>query len=115
MNYEPLSQMYFNEANILKSHIKFLKQQYPYLKSDEDLQFPIISSLPYEMSDNMDRCWSRIGRYGGEGMCRECRVSPCADGCPHAPVHRPQQPTSRCAVCGGPVQVPVQRVAWMNR
>ncbi len=49
MNYGPLSQKYFNDANILKSHIKFLKKQYPEVKADEDLQFKDRISTLYKM------------------------------------------------------------------
>lgn len=49
MNYGPLSQEYFNEANILKNHIKFLKRQQSDTKTDEDLQFKDRISTLYKM------------------------------------------------------------------
>lgn len=49
MNYGPLSQKYFNEANVLKNHIKFLKNQYQGIKIDEDLQFKDRISTLYKM------------------------------------------------------------------
>ena len=49
MNYGPLSQEYFNEARILKNHIKILKRQYLDTKTDEDLQFKDRISTLYKM------------------------------------------------------------------
>ena len=49
MNYGPLSQKYFSEANILKNHIKLLKIQYSCAKKDEDLQFKDRISTLYKM------------------------------------------------------------------
>lgn len=49
MNYGPLSQKYFNEASVLKTHIKFLKSQNSGVKKGEDLQFKDRISTLYKM------------------------------------------------------------------
>ena len=75
MNYGPLSQKYFDEANILKNHIKFLKKHYLEEKAiDGDLQFKDRISTLYKIylelmhtakylkrkQELMDRCRKRF-------------------------------------------------------
>ena len=59
MNYERLSQTYFNEANILKNHIKLLKVEYSKPEFSNNLQLKNRISILYKMYLEL----IHVGRY----------------------------------------------------
>lgn len=71
MNYERLSQTYFDEANILKNHIRLLKKEYSKPEFSNNLQLKSRISILYKMYLEL----IHVGRYlkKKQRMIQKCK------------------------------------------